>query len=82
MSVDHYFSFPFRQIPGGNLMLDNVHSGTSSTPADYMELRWMADTGAGPTGVTRKDIIIFLDAAKAWIKRGGLLEDGTDVPPI
>lgn len=82
MATDHFVSFVKRQVPGGEQMLGAIHSGTSSTGADFLELRWQEDTGSGATGVTKKDVILFLEWCEGWIKRGGLLENGTDVPSI
>ena len=74
--ADNFISWPNRQIVGGDLMLNDVNLGTSSTAADYFEVRYT--TGVG---ITRKDFVLFLESMIVFVQRGGVLGDGTGVPP-
>ena len=82
MSTDHFVSFIKRENPKGLLDTSGIHSGTSSTSADFMELRWQSDTGSGATGVTRKDVLLFLEYCEKFILNGGVIGDGTDCPAM
>lgn len=57
-------------------------SGTSTTATSFMELRMQtvkAD-GTTATGLQRIDVLKFLRDLQRWLKEGGLLSDGTNVP--
>ena len=82
MATDHFVSIPFRELPLGQFDNSGLHSGTSSTATDFIELRWQSDTGSGATGVTKKDIYLALMIFERWIKEGGTAYDGTDCPAL
>lgn len=83
MATDHFISIPFRNVAASELDWTTVHHGTSSTATDFLELRWQEDTGSGPTGVTRKDIMRFMEhVVERFIIGRGVLHDGTDVPSV
>lgn len=55
----------------------SFRTGTSSTSADVIELRWTIGS------VTRKDILLALEAFEKVIVAGGLSNsDGTSVPAL
>jgi hypothetical protein len=79
--TNQFVSIPFREVVGGETFNGNMHSGTSTSAADYIELRWIEyTTGTTASGVTRKDILIALKVFERWIKEGGLIGDGTNLP--
>lgn len=81
MATDHFISIPYRTVVGSELDWSTVHHGSSTTATDFLELRWQEDTGSGATGVTRKDIIRFMEGVVTrFILGGGVLHDGTDTP--
>lgn len=80
MSTDYFVSIPKRRLLSSDMDDSKYTSGTSSTATDYIELRMQTDTGSGATGVTRKDVIMALEAFKRWVLQGGLLRDGTNIP--
>ncbi len=82
MTATNYFvSVPFREVVGGILNKGGMHSGTSTSANDFIELRMMRyTTGTTETGVTRKDVINALHAFEKWVLDGGLLQNGTNVP--
>lgn len=82
MATDHFVSIPKRELPGGVLDNSALHSGTSSTAADFIELRWQSNDGSDPTGVTKKDILVALEVFERFIIEGGIVSDGTDVPAM
>jgi hypothetical protein len=59
MTTNYYIGQPFRNLPGGPTDMSNINVGTSSTAADYIELRFMTVNGATPTGLTARDIVQF-----------------------
>lgn len=81
--TNYYVSIPKRELVPDVNSLNNLHSGTSSTSTDFIELRMMIDDGSAPTGLTRKDVIRALeDVFMRWILQGGLIGDGTNVPAL
>jgi hypothetical protein len=83
MATDHFISIPFRNVAQSELDWTTIHHGTSSTATDFLELRWQEDTGSGPTGITRKDIIRFMEGVLTrFINGAGVIHDGTDVPAL
>lgn len=81
-AVDHFVSIPFRRLVRNDLDNSGLHSGTSSTATDFIELRWQSNDGTNPTGVTRQDVLIALEVFERFIKEGGIVGDGTDVPAL
>lgn len=82
MSTDHFVSIPKRRLIHNDLDNSGLHSGTSSTATDFIELRWQSDTGSGATGVTRQDILIALEVFERFIIEGGITGNGADVPVL
>jgi len=70
MATNHFLSIPFRTLHDINDGGVDLVSGSSSTAADYIELRWMTDTvgdGNHPTNVTKRDLITAFRAFQKWI---------------
>ncbi len=82
MTATNYFvSIPFRRLVRDDFDNSGTHSGTSSTATDFIELRMMKyTTGTTATGLTRQDVMIALEVFERWIKEGGLISDGTNLP--
>lgn len=82
MTATNWFvSIPFRRVVLGDTVNSSMHSGTSSSATDFIELRMMEyTTGTTSTGLTRNDVIMALETFRRWVLEGGLLSDGTNVP--
>jgi hypothetical protein len=79
--TNYYVSIPQRRLVPDVNTKSNLHSGTSATTTDFIELRMMINDGANPTGLTRLDVIAALeDVFTRWILEGGLAGDGVNVP--
>jgi hypothetical protein len=82
-TTDHFIAIPYRRLVLGEADSSAIVVGTSSSAASFLELRWQEDTvadAAHPTGITRKDILIFLEVIEKFIHEGGILGDGVGVP--
>lgn len=80
-AIDYFVSIPFRQLPRGFTDNANMHSGTASTAGDYIELRMRVQDGSSvATGLTKRDVIMAMEAFERWLIEGGLTGNGTNVP--
>lgn len=80
-AINYYVSIPFRQLPQGGTDNAHMHSGTSSSSSDFIELRMQVQTGADvATGLTKRDVIMAMEVFERWIIEGGLTGNGTNVP--
>ena len=67
-AVNVFVSIPKREVgQGGELEDDRFDSGAASTATDFIELRMMTNDGTNPTNLTRKDVLIALDAFERFI---------------
>jgi hypothetical protein len=83
VATNWFVSVPFREVVGGETNNAGLHSGTSTSGADFIELRMMQyTTGTTSTGLTRKDVLIALEVFERWILESGLIGDGANLPPI
>lgn len=76
--ADQYLSLNASpEASGGFLDEGSFTTGSSSTSGDVIELRWTVGS------VTRKDILLALEAFEKVIVSGGLTNsDGTGVPAL
>jgi hypothetical protein len=82
-ATDYFVSVPKREVVGGDLTNANLSSGTSSASSDYIELRMRTVDGSTvATGLTKKDVLIALRVFERWIKDGGVIGDGSNLPVL
>ena len=60
----------FQLGSGGASSNSNIHDGTSSTAADLLEVRWVADTNL-PNSVSRLDFVKGLQTIIRFVMKGG-----------
>ena len=81
-TTNHYISITDPSNPsfmlgsGGGGGAQNINDGTSSTAADLVEVRWVANTTIAQT-VTRKQLLMALKTIMKFVIRGGYGTSGS-----
>jgi hypothetical protein len=71
-----------------SLNIDNVvtsastNAGPGNGTSSDVELRIQTDTGSGPNGITRKDVLVVIETLKAFIESGNPTNSGANLPVL
>ena len=60
----------------------SVNAGPAQGTAADIELRIQTDTGTGPSGITRRQVLVALEIFKQYIESGGSAHAGTYLPGL
>lgn len=78
-AINYYIGLKRRNTDLSDTSL--VDFGTASTAADIIELRMeVQDAGNNPTGLQRIDVAKALIVFLKYLKQGGQIGDGTNIP--